>query len=60
MTGLYGGYTTFSALSLQSLALFPSGAWLRGGGHIASSVVLCLFAVGAGYALARAIAGLMA
>jgi hypothetical protein len=30
------------------------------GSHIASSVVLCLFAVGAGYALARAIAGLMA
>jgi CrcB protein len=60
MTGLCGGYTTFSALSLQSLALFRSGAWLRGGGHIASSVVLCLIAVAAGYALARAIAGLMA
>jgi CrcB protein len=60
MTGLCGGYTTFSAFSLQSLALFQSGAWLRGGGYIALSVVLCLIAVAAGYAIARAVAALLA
>lgn len=55
MTGLCGGYTTFSAFSLQSLTLFQQGAWLRGGGYIAASVVICLLAVWAGYALGAAI-----
>jgi CrcB protein len=57
MTGICGGYTTFSAFSLQTLSLFQGGAWLRGGAYIAASVVLCLIAVWAGYALAMAING---
>ena len=57
MTGICGGYTTFSAFSLQTLSLFQDGAWLRGGGYIAASVVLCLIAVWAGYAVAMAVNG---
>ena len=54
-TGILGGYTTFSAFSLQTLSLFQEGAWGRGGAYILASVVLCLMAVWAGYALAVAI-----
>ena len=55
MTGVCGGYTTFSAFSLQTLSLFQEGAWGRGGAYVLASVVLCLIAVWAGYALAVAI-----
>ena len=54
MTGICGGYTTFSAFSLQTLTLFQDGAWLRGGGYVIASVLLCLIAVWAGYAAATA------
>jgi fluoride exporter len=55
MTGICGGYTTFSAFSLQSLSLFQEGEWVRGGGYIAASVMFCLLAVWIGYALGAAI-----
>jgi fluoride exporter len=35
--------------------LFQEGAWGRGGAYILASVVLCLMAVWAGFALAVAI-----
>jgi fluoride exporter len=55
MTGLCGGYTTFSAFSLQTLNLVHDGEWLYAGAYIGSSVVLCLLAVWIGYILATAI-----
>jgi CrcB protein len=53
MVGLCGGFTTFSAFSLQTLRLMQVGDWLRAGANIALSVVLCLGAVALGYWLAR-------
>ena len=52
MTGLCGGYTTFSSFSLQTLNLTREGEWLRAGGNIAGSIVTCLVAVWLGHLLA--------
>ncbi len=52
MVGLCGGYTTFSAFSLQTLNLANDGEWLSAGAYIVFSVVLCLVAVWLGYVLA--------
>jgi CrcB protein len=52
MTGICGGYTTFSAFSLQTLNLARDGFWLRAGGNVAGSLVLCLAAVWLGHMLA--------
>ena len=52
MTGVMGGFTTFSAFSLQTLALSREGEWLRAGGNVVGSVVLCLVAVWIGHLLA--------
>src|ERR1700690_1091575 len=45
MVGICGGYTTFSAFSLQTLKLAQDGEWLHAGGNVAGSVVFCLAAV---------------
>jgi fluoride exporter len=42
--GLCGGFTTFSAFSLQTLNLLRDGLLLRAGGNILLSVLLCLVA----------------
>ena len=57
MVGLCGGYTTFSAFSLQSLVLARAGEWIGLGMNIGLSVVLCLAAVWAGHAIAVAVNG---
>ena len=43
--GLCGGFTTFSAFSLQTLSLIQAGAWGSAAINIAGSVALCLIAV---------------
>jgi CrcB protein len=53
MVGLCGGYTTFSAFSLETFLLIRHGNPLAGAANIALSLVLCLAAVGAGDAIAR-------
>lgn len=48
MTGICGGYTTFSSFGLQTLNLARDGEFNFAGANVALSVVLCLFAVYAG------------
>jgi fluoride exporter len=55
MTGICGGYTTFSSFSWQTLNLMNNGEWFRAGANVAVSVALCLIAVWAGALLAGAI-----
>ncbi|MFM2081918.1 MAG: hypothetical protein RL380_609 [Verrucomicrobiota bacterium] len=52
MVGVCGGFTTFSAFSLQTLELTQRGEWLRAGANILASVALCLAAVWLGQLVA--------
>ncbi len=49
MVGVCGGYTTFSAFSLQTLTLIEGGHWLSAVGNAGLSVGLCIGAVWLGY-----------
>jgi len=53
MVGICGGFTPFSAFSLQTLELLQLGAVVRAGLYILGSVVLCLLGVWLGVVLAR-------
>jgi CrcB protein len=55
MMGVLGGFTTFSSFSLQTLTLAQDGEWTRAGLNVVGSVVVCLVAVWAGWALGAAI-----
>lgn len=55
MTGLCGGYTTFSSFSLQTFNLANDGEWLAAGGNVLASVGLCLLFVWLGAATAGAL-----
>ena len=49
MTGICGGYTTFSSFSLQTLNLADDGEWFRAGANVLLSVISCLVAVWLGH-----------
>ncbi len=49
MTGLCGGYTTFSTFSLETLRLMQDREWAFAAWNMASSVAMCMTAVWAGY-----------
>lgn len=54
VTGVLGGYTTFSAFSLDAIALLEHGQTMSGLAYIVASVGLSILAVFAGLALMRA------
>lgn len=55
MLGLFGGFTTFSSFSLQTLNLVQDGELVQAGGNIILSVMLCLVAVWLGHIAALSI-----
>jgi CrcB protein len=52
MAGVLGGFTTFSAFSVQTLVLLQQGQWGWAAANVALSLALCLGAVWIGWALA--------
>ncbi|MCB2137022.1 MAG: fluoride efflux transporter CrcB [Rhodobacteraceae bacterium] len=57
MTGILGGFTTFSAFSLDTVTLFERGQTGAALGYVLTSVLLSLAAIVAGMALARGLWG---
>jgi CrcB protein len=53
MTGVLGGFTTFSAFSLDTLRLVEAGRVAMAGGYVFGSVALSVAAVFAGVLVAR-------
>jgi len=55
ITGLLGGFTTFSAFSLDTLSLFERGQAGLASAYVVGSVGLSLLAIGAGLLMARSL-----
>jgi CrcB protein len=55
MSGVLGGFTTFSSFSLQTLNLVREGDWARAAGNVGGSFAFCLLAVWLGYLAAAAL-----
>jgi CrcB protein len=55
ITGLLGGFTTYSAFSIETLTLLQEGQLMKAGLNIALTLCSCLLAVWAGYLLARSL-----
>jgi CrcB protein len=54
-TGVLGGYTTFSAFSLEAALLWERGDFVGMAGYVVGSVALSILGLFAGLALVRAI-----
>ncbi len=55
MTGLLGGFTTFSAFSLDAMALFERGQTGVAAGYVGLSVILSLVAIALGLIVTRGV-----
>lgn len=55
-TGILGGFTTFSAFSLDTMLIWERGQSMTALGYVAASVVLSILSLAAGLALVRALA----
>jgi CrcB protein len=51
--GLLGGFTTFSAFSIDAIALFDQGLWLRGLLYIITSVIVSILGAYLGMSVGR-------
>ncbi|MEM7283282.1 MAG: fluoride efflux transporter CrcB [Pseudomonadota bacterium] len=51
--GILGGFTTFSAFSIETLALLNQGDYVRGGLNVILSVSLCIMAAALGMSMAK-------
>jgi fluoride exporter len=52
--GILGGFTTFSAFSLESFQMIERGDWGMAAGYALASVIGSIAALAAGYAMVRA------
>lgn len=53
ITGLLGGFTTYSAFSIETLTLLQEGQLMKAGMNITLTLFSCLLAVWVGYLVAR-------
>lgn len=53
ITGILGGYTTFSLFGLDTIGLLAAGQWGAAVANVLATLVLCLAAVWLGYRIGR-------
>ena len=53
VVGFCGGFTTFSAFSLEVVGLAQGGEWMRAVGYVVASVLLCLAGTAIGFMVWR-------
>lgn len=57
MTGVLGGFTTYSAFALETVTLAGAGEAMRAAAYVVVTVLVCLVAAFAGRALGMMLAG---
>ena len=57
MTGVLGGFTTYSAFALETVTLAGAGEAMRAAAYVGATVLVCLVAAFVGRALGMLIAG---
>jgi CrcB protein len=55
MTGFLGGFTTFSAFSLDVVRLYEAERYMHAGSYVVASIVLSVLAIFAGVFLMKAV-----